>query len=921
MNDLKTSDTSSSFSPEEYIALLYRSLLGREPDDAGLIAHASALRRHGDPTEIMKTFLESEEYQNRSINLYLSQNENFVGSSSLSSTDDALSFILKASERHFSDPAFLKTLAKRQDLFSSRTRPVKKIALYYWRMNNGGTERVTARQAIMWSKMGYEIILITDQEERELEDYEYGNIKRYTIPERMMHNNNYTKRGRALSDILHIEDVDLFITNQWYEISTIWDVLVAKSLGIPTIVGWHNVFDAGIHGVDDLGLAYLRQLGYHHANLIAVLSSVDQIWFENWQSTARLVHNPLTFDTLPHEIATLNGHTILWLARTERHQKRIDHVLRMFPLVLAEVPEARLFIVGGGPDLEWAREYAHALGVGSRVHFTGYTTEVDKYIEQAAVHVMTSEFEGYPMVLSEVWSHGVPTVMYDLPHLEYLRSGRGHLAVEQKNIEQLAAAVVKLLQNIPLRRNLGAEARTVVEEIVATNLDKAWQDIFNKIGKGEKPSAPAMTRENELESMRILVKMLGDKMLSLYGPNNAEEPSPYLPSQAPTELPKKKGARQLLKAARFTAAPYFFTKKLLTKQRVPSDALRMIDLSHVGLGDNLMIWAGLYTLLENGVPLCAPGCVIHVQPILADLCSRMFSRFGLIVQRGKPEKQISPVYSPLPPSTLKEWWHTYAGHDWRMNWVEAIDLQKSFPRHGADKSFRARARLLLSERLLYRRRSWTDAVPSYIGFRVWEPIAAKNGIYPTTFLSQIKQSLNNIRRIVADYVDEVTPPEERGRYSGNAAFPAGKSFQTIPPLVYNEINESLGGNYFTCYVQDDSPWNEDFHKNGIKTHNLNDIKDTFRIIKYSDNILTTDSFTSHLAQFLRDDFTLVLSRDMRESIVHPGSNPRIVANHPACAPCNYQERYDFDRCVAGYNYCMAFENETFVRKIADCFRS
>lgn len=913
----------SAFSHEEYVALLYRFLLEREPDELGLSAHSTAFRRHGNPTKILKGFLESEEYRKRN---YKSRTHGLANIQSVDlaspPTQDSCSFILHASEKYFQNPVFLRKIADRKDLFPTRTRPVRTIALYYWRLNNGGTERVTARQALMWSKMGYKVILITDQDVRPGDDYEYGELKRYIIPERMMHDDNdrsYPLRGRMLASILRNEKVDLFVTNQWYEISTIWDVLVAKSLGVPTIVGWHNAFDAGIHDVDDLGRAYLRYLGYHHADLLAVLSRVDQLWFESWKSPARMVHNPLTFDTLSEKVADLGNHTILWLARAERHQKRIDHVIRMFPLVLAEVPEARLLIVGGGPDLEWAREYARSLGVSDRIHFTDYTPEVDRYIDQAAVHVMTSEFEGYPMVLSEIWSHGVPSVMYDLPHLEYLRSGRGYLAVEQKNVEQLAKTVIKVLRSPQLRRTLGAQARTVVEEILATDLEVTWKDIFNKIGEGISPLDSSASREGEIASMRILVRMLGDKMLSLYGPNNVEDPQPLLPSHAPMQLPRKEGAKRLLKVARLANVPYVVARRALDKPH--ASALRMIDLSHVGLGDNLMIWAGLYTLLENGVPLCVPGCTVHVQPVLADLCSRIFSRFGLVVERGQPQKQVSPIYSPLPPGTFKEWWGTYLGKDWRMNWVEAVDRQKTFPRHGADNSWRARVRLLISERFLYRRRSWADAVPSYIGYRVWQPLAAKHGIYPTIFLSQMKQSLQGIRRIISEYIDELTPVEERVRYSGNAAFPSGKSFQTIPTFVFKQVDGALGGGYFTCYVQEDSAWYDDFRDNGVALESLKDIKDTFRIIKYARNLLTTDSFTSHLAQFLRDDFVLVLSRDMQESIVHPGASPRIVANHPACAPCNYQERQDFEHCVAGYRHCIAFDNEAFISRIANCFRS
>ena len=81
-----------------------------------------------------------------------------------------------------------------------------------------------------------------------------------------------------------------------------------------------------------------------------------------------------------------------------------------------------------------------------------------------------------------------------------------------------------------------------------------------------------------------------------------------------------------------------------------------------------------------------------------------------------------------------------------------------------------------------------------------------------------------------------------------------------------------------------------------------------RHIKYARRLLTTDSFTSHVAQLLRDDFVLVLNRDLREGVVHPGADPVVVGNHAACAPCNYQERHEFKCCVAGYQYCIALRS-------------
>ena len=927
LHNFKNTQATPDLSPEEYISSLYRVLLKREPDDEGLRSHANALREHGDYTRTLSVFLTSREFQDIELRqrAELRQRQDVLQGVSPAvdkQTEDPLhtTHIIECSRNHFDDISFIKNIEKRSKLYGRIRRTIYTIAVYYPKMNNGGTERVTACQILAWKRLGYRVVLITDLPKDETRDYDYGDVERFTIPPKMMENHDYRPRGRALADILSEQKVDVFVNNLWDETSTVWDVLVAKSLGIPVVVGWHNVFDTRIQNSGDLRLANIRFTGYKYADLVTVLSTVDKLWFRERGVAARLVYNPLTFDSLPAKTAALDGKTVVWIARAERHQKRLDLVIRMFPLVLARVPDARLLVVGGGPDLEWAKEYARSLGIARSVEFVGYTTKVAQYLARSDVHVLTSEFEGWCLALGEAWAYGIPTVMFELPYLEYVQSGKGYIAVKMLDIAAMAEAVVTLLMNKALRTKLGREAREVLEEFDRVSFTEEWSKIFHDIQTQDDLDA-SMTAGHELRGLRALTKVLGERFLSLDGDRPSDNYVPVLQSAAQLQPPRTQWGRQLFKVARSAAAPYVAAKQAFNRTFIPDRRLRMIDLSHVGLGDNLMIWTGLFTLLQNDVPLCAPGCVLHVQPLLADLASRLFSRFGIVVQRGRPAQQISPTYSPLPPINRREWWGTYIGRDWRMNWVEALDLQRSFPRQGSDLSFAARVRLLLTEKLLYRRNNWTQAVPGYVGYRVWLPLALKHGIYPILFMSQLKRSLADMRKLLAEYIDEITPEADRSEYSGNSAFPVGKSFQTIPPKIYNRINANLGGEFFTCYVQNDSPWWSDYEVNSVRPQHIDDLKVTLRLIKYSRRLLTTDSFSSHLAQLLRDDFVLVLSRDLREGVVHPGANPVVIANHPACAPCNYQERHHFDRCVAGYRYCIAFDDSVFVENISEAFRS
>jgi hypothetical protein len=355
--------------------------------------------------------------------------------------------------------------------------------------------------------------------------------------------------------------------------------------------------------------------------------------------------------------------------------------------------------------------------------------------------------------------------------------------------------------------------------------------------------------------------------------------------------------------------------------------LRTIDLSRIGLGDNLMLWTGLYTLLEDGANICEPGCTLHVPNELARLASHVFAKFGLQIMAGPNPAPASPVYSPLPPVTLPQMYRAYFGIDWRMNWVEALDLQKSIPRLGTKQTFKGRLRLLLSEKILYKRRGWRDAEPHYIGYGVWLPVARKFGYLPLQFLAQLKRSLVSLRKEMAAFVDSIEDPSGSeiakvfDAASDVAIFPCGKAFQSMPPKFCRQLIDANLGRVPKFFIQKDDPWLSQYVETGVAPSNLESIDAMLKVIKSAKVLVTTDSFSSHLAQLLRDDFILVLTRDFRENILHPAANPRIVANHPRCAPCNYHARSDLSVCLAGYTRCLAFESVAFTRELIEAVRA
>ena len=826
-----------------------------------------------------------------------------------------LEFIATSSDKYWTDLNFIRSLAKDQEIAGRKKRTIKTIAIYYWRLHDGGTERVTSRLVLLWRKMGYRVLLLSDGPP-DKNDYACGDVAdRFTLIPREM---RYYNRCHLLAQILQHEHVDLFVTNLWFENVTIWDLFTAKALNIPVIAGYHNIFDAGLYSGQDIGLFRRRLAAFQYVDLVTVLSTMDQYWFSTQGIAARLVHNPQTFEEMPPSPAPLSSKTILFLGRLERHQKRVDQFIHFVPLLLRFAPDANVIVVGNGPDRALAEQLARALGVDHRIEFVGYKTDVAPYIHRAAVHVMTSEFEGAPMALAEVWAHGVPTVMFNLPYLEYLKSGKGYIGVEQLNLEALAIQVARVLNDDSLRLRLGAEARAVARSFFEFNLADEWRRIFDDLETRDAMSE-ALSAETVMRVAPMLASHLRDRIFEF---DERHQPQPLATGRERRRQMLREFRRGLERRARTIFSwPERKIRKAVTGRRFAK--LRSIDLHYAGLGDALMLFTGLYTLLENGAQLCEGGCVVHTPPELSRLASHLFTKFNLQIREGRPDTLARPSLSHLKARTWKQIYRAHLGDDWQLNWVEALDLQKTFPRPSPRETLTTKTSSFLSERFLYKRRSWREAEPAYIGYRVWLPVARRLGILPLQFMAQIKRSLPSIRKEFAAYVDRLDAPslEEFDPSVEIAILPTGRSFQTIPPKYCRQIASADLTFRSKFFIQDNDPWFNQYVVEGITMNYLNSIDALLKLVRSAKVLLTTDSFSSHVAQLLRDDFVLVLSRDIREHVVHPAAEPRIVADHPGCAPCNYYERSGVNVCPAGYSNCLAFEGPDFIKLIVKALQA
>ena len=149
--------------------------------------------------------------------------------------------------------------------------------------------------------------------------------------------------------------------------------------------------------------------------------------------------------------------TVLFLGRLDG-RKGICVLLRAMPFVLAEMPEARLVVVGTGPEETRARKLCRELGVADAVEFAGRKpgAELPRYYADCDVYCSPAlGGETLGIVLLEAMASGAPVVCSNIPgYDETVEDGKNGILFPPGDHKTLAATLVKVLQDDALRRDL-----------------------------------------------------------------------------------------------------------------------------------------------------------------------------------------------------------------------------------------------------------------------------------------------------------------------------------------------------------------------------------------------------------------------------------------------------------------------------------
>jgi glycosyltransferase involved in cell wall biosynthesis len=140
-------------------------------------------------------------------------------------------------------------------------------------------------------------------------------------------------------------------------------------------------------------------------------------------------------------------------------EKRPDRLARVFAQVLAQVPSARLWVVGDGPERAAMESLLADLSISDKVTLVGSTDATGSYVAAADALILTSDTEGLPGVVLEAAALGLPAVVTAVGGVgDAVEDGVNGLLADPADEDKLAQNAVSLLSDPALVQRLGSRA-------------------------------------------------------------------------------------------------------------------------------------------------------------------------------------------------------------------------------------------------------------------------------------------------------------------------------------------------------------------------------------------------------------------------------------------------------------------------------
>jgi glycosyltransferase involved in cell wall biosynthesis len=287
-------------------------------------------------------------------------------------------------------------------------------------------------------------------------------------------------------------------------------VLIATRPGLNLLVaridppGFRTIGQEQMHlRAHNRRLRRAMQRDYGRLDALAVLTRQD---LEEYRAllgarAPRLAAIPNTVRAIAGERADPEARTALAAGRLTP-QKGFDLLIPAWAQVAAARPDWKLAICGRGERREQLAALVDQHGLQEHVALEPAAQDLAQRMRAASIYVLSSRFEGFPLVLLEAMAAGMAVVAFDCPTGpgEVIDDHRNGLLVPCKDVDALAAAILEMIEDGELRRRCADAAVETAHDYTMEAIGPRWDALLDELRGGQSRSSGAIVRPASLSS-------------------------------------------------------------------------------------------------------------------------------------------------------------------------------------------------------------------------------------------------------------------------------------------------------------------------------------------------------------------------------------------------------------------------------------
>lgn len=362
--------------------------------------------------------------------------------------------------------------------------------------NAGGMERVLSNKANYLVKQGYDIsIVTTDQQGRapyfaldsrialyDLGINYYRDVEKGLLRKIGTYALKQAKHHRRLASLLKTLRVDVVVSMFDPEVSFLYKINDGSQKIVEIHFSRFKRLQYGRKGVlglldrwrnrNDVKLA--QQYGR-----FVVLTEEDRSY---WGNLANIMVIPNANSFIPSGQPSLANKRAIAVGRYD-YQKGFDELIAVWAEINKVHPDWTLAIFGDGPLKEQFQEQIDSLRLSRVVTLRPAVKQIEQEYLNSAFLVLTSRYEGLPMVLLEAQACGLPLVAYACKcgPKDVIQDGKNGFLVAERDQETLIKNLLKLIEDEDLRKTMSHQSRIRSVDFSEDNVMKRWMDLFTEL--------------------------------------------------------------------------------------------------------------------------------------------------------------------------------------------------------------------------------------------------------------------------------------------------------------------------------------------------------------------------------------------------------------------------------------------------------